>query len=135
MVVLDLCLLSFGSNVNLIACLSTLSAWPSVRLCVSLAASEARAVNDLTAAGLFGPTSGRQRGGERESGQTMVRYLDFLAEELKVRRAKHGLTLSHRALVIGDDASQHSDQRFQELRQLWEDENNCQLQGFRAFRV
>ena len=66
MVVLDLCLLSFGSNVNLIACLSTLSAWPSVRLCVSLAASEARAVNDLTAAGLFGPTSGRQRGGERE---------------------------------------------------------------------
>ena len=60
----------------------------------------------------------------------MVRYLDFLAEELKVRRAKHGLTLSHRALVICDDASQHSDQRFQELRQLWEDENSCQLQGF-----
>ena len=46
-------------------------------------------------------------------GQTMVRYLDFLAEELKVRRAKHGLTLSHRALVICDDASQHSDQRFE----------------------
>ena len=58
-------------------------------------------------------------------GQTMVRYL-----------AKHGLTLSHRALVICDDASQHSDQRFQELRQLWEDENNCQLLGAdKNFRI
>ena len=69
-------------------------------------------------------------------GETMVRYLEFLGEELRLRRAKYNLTLQDKALVICDDATVHTDARFAELRQLWEKEHHCQLLGAdKAFRI
>ena len=49
--------------------------------------------------------------------------------ELTQRRAAFGLAPTAPALVIADDASQHSDSNFSELRKQWEAENYCQLLG------
>ncbi|CAE7795057.1 unnamed protein product, partial [Symbiodinium necroappetens] len=53
-----------------------------------------------------------------ERGETMVRYLEFLGKELRLRRAKYNLTLQDKALVICKDATVHTDARFSELRLL-----------------
>ena len=58
-------------------------------------------------------------------GETMVRYLEFLGKELRLRRAKYNLTLQDKALVICKDATVHTDARFSELRHLREKEHNC----------
>ena len=53
-----------------------------------------------------------------------------------MRRQKLGLSSKDRALVICDDATVHSDSNFTELRQLWEEEQNCQLLGAdKTFRI
>ena len=62
-------------------------------------------------------------------GETTVRYLAFLKTELANRRKQYNLRWEDGALIVADDASVHSDQRFRELRKLWEQENNCMLLG------
>lgn len=55
---------------------------------------------------------------------TMIRYLDFLAGELRVRRVQLGLKHCHRALIMCDQAGAHMSTTFQKLQMQWCQQHN-----------
>ena len=58
---------------------------------------------------------------------TLLKYLEFLSVELRLRRKALGLTIADRALIMCDKASVHSSPMFQRQRQNWEREQNAIL--------
>ena len=54
---------------------------------------------------------------------TMLHYLQCLTIQLRIKRLKHGLTTSSKALVFCDKAAVHATTAFASLRAQWEREN------------
>ena len=59
------------------------------------------------------------------SSQTMLTFLDFMAEELRARRRELNLDISHKAMIICDMASQHSAKKFAALKRAWVEQHNA----------
>lgn len=59
--------------------------------------------------------------------ETLAAYLEFLAIELRIKRAKHNLTASARALVLMDKAPQHGSMTFEKIREQFQRDHNCLL--------
>ena len=60
---------------------------------------------------------------------TTIQFLEFLTVELRERRLELGLAAKDGALSICDDAEQHRNPQYLQLRKQWEKENNCILLG------
>ena len=59
--------------------------------------------------------------------ETLGEYLEFLSEELRRQRRRHGLTAESKALILMDKATQHSSSTFHLLRVRLERAQNCIL--------
>ena len=55
---------------------------------------------------------------------SLVHYLDFLAEEVRCRRAQLNLSWSDRAMVLMDQAMAHMSKAFESLQKKWCEANN-----------
>jgi hypothetical protein len=53
-----------------------------------------------------------------------MRYLDFLAEEVRCRRAQLNLSWSDKALVLMDQAGAHMSKAFETVQKKWSTANN-----------
>ena len=60
---------------------------------------------------------------------TTIQFLEFLTVELRERRLELGLAAKDGAVSICDDAEQHQNPQYLQLRKQWEKENNCILLG------
>ena len=56
----------------------------------------------------------------------MLTFLEFFAGELRERRKRLGLGLEHRALLLCDQATQHSSKKFEALKQRWMEQHNVE---------
>ena len=56
---------------------------------------------------------------------TALSFLQFLGEELRERRRRLNLSHSDKALVICDQATQHTASKYDELRHQWCLQHNC----------
>ncbi len=55
---------------------------------------------------------------------SLIQYLQFLAGEIRTRRAQLGLTASDKALVLMDQAGAHMSRTFKQIQQKWSQEHN-----------
>ena len=55
---------------------------------------------------------------------SLMRYLDFLAEEVRCRRAQLNLSWSDKALVLMDQAGAHMSKAFETVQKKWSTANN-----------
>ena len=58
---------------------------------------------------------------------TLGEYLEFLGQELRLKRMKHGFDASSKALVLMDKATVHSNSTFERLRDRFERSHNALL--------
>ncbi|CAK9052848.1 Malate dehydrogenase 2 [Durusdinium trenchii] len=63
---------------------------------------------------------------------TQVKFLSFLAQEVRARRKMLGLDASARALVLMDQASAHMSKRYERIQQQWSKQNNIELMSGRS---
>lgn len=60
------------------------------------------------------------------SESTLIQYLQFLGEELRVRRKMLNLDASHRALIIMDQAGAHMSKTYVALQKKWCEQHNVE---------
>lgn len=60
------------------------------------------------------------------SAKTMMAFLEFYAGELRERRRQLKLTLKDRALLLCDQATQHSSKKFEALKLAWMSQHNVE---------
>ena len=58
--------------------------------------------------------------------ETMCVYLQFLAGEIRHRRRQLGLDHGARALILCDQATQHSSRKFKTIREQWSKQHNVE---------
>jgi len=60
--------------------------------------------------------------------KSLIRYLSFLAEEVRARRKSLGLTARHRALVMLDQAAAHMSSSYRRIQAQWSEQHNIETQ-------
>ncbi|CAK9022800.1 unnamed protein product [Durusdinium trenchii] len=63
---------------------------------------------------------------------TQIKFLDFLAKEVRTRRKMLGLDATARALVLLDQAGAHMSRKYERIQEQWSRQHNIELMGGRS---